>query len=253
MENSSQHSNVSEVFKVSMSVKDLMQTENGALVIVDTGAPSSMCGLDWFKKLFQSMPKAIRSQLVVENSTTKFEFGGGERRESLGLVTLPVYVMDDDYQAHMIFIKVEIVEADICMLFGGSSLDIAEATMTLGAEPTLTLPSVLGPGTRIPMQKSKTGHYTFYLFPPTDVDDRDVAAQMLDTKEWTEEKAKSAISYIVQNENPNYEAVFHDHILLSKSFQKDIRRKKIKILEGKKLSNFITTLDTVQLSDLRSY
>ena len=85
MENSSQHSNVSEVFKVSMSVKDLMQTENGALVIVDTGAPSSMCGLDWFKKLFQSMPKAIRSQLVVENSTTKFEFGGGERRESLCL------------------------------------------------------------------------------------------------------------------------------------------------------------------------
>ena len=81
-------SNVSEVFKVSMSVKDLMETDNGALVIVDTGAPSSMCGLDWFKKLFQSMPKAIRSQLVVEKSTTKFEFGGGERRESLGLVTI---------------------------------------------------------------------------------------------------------------------------------------------------------------------
>ena len=62
-----------------MSVMDLMKTETGALVIVDTGTPSSRCGLEWFKKLFQSMPKAIRSQLVVESSRTKFEFGGGEK------------------------------------------------------------------------------------------------------------------------------------------------------------------------------
>ena len=119
-----------------------MKTDTGALVIVDTGAPSTMCGLNWLKNLFKSMPKAIMSQLVVEDSGSKFEFGGGEKRESLGIVTLPVYVMDDDYQAHMIFIKVEIVEADICMLLGGASLDTAEATMTLGAEPILTLPSV---------------------------------------------------------------------------------------------------------------
>ena len=83
--------------------------------------------------------------------------------------------MDDDYQAHMIFIKVEIVEEDICMLLGGASLDTAEATIMLGVEPILTLPSVLGPGTRIPMEKSKTGHYTFHLFPPTIMDDKEVA------------------------------------------------------------------------------
>ena len=52
---------------MSMSVKDLMQSENGAMVKAESGTPSSMCGLDWFKKLCQSMPKALRSQLVVEN------------------------------------------------------------------------------------------------------------------------------------------------------------------------------------------
>ena len=141
--------------------------------------------------------------------------------------------MDDDYQAHMIFIKVEIVEADICMLLGGASLDTAEATMTLGAEPILTLPSVLGPGTRIPMEKSKTGHYTFHLFPPTIMDDKEIAEQLMESKEWTDKKAKAVIAYIVQTEDPNYEAMLHDQVLLSKSFKKRYRKKADKKLEKK--------------------
>ena len=208
-----------EVLNIHHKLDELKQSEQGAKVIVDTACPKTMTGLQWFKKLFQIMPKAIRSQLVVEKSAEKFQFGGGERRDSLGLVTLPCYVLDDEHQAHMILVKVEIVDADICMLLGGSSLEIAQATLDLGPNMTLTLPTILGPGTRIPLKKA-AGHYVFYLFPPTTEDDKDAAISMLENKSWTEEKANTAIAYIIKSKEPDYEAVLHDRVLISKKCRK---------------------------------
>ena len=54
-----------EVLNIHHKLDELKQSEQGAKVIVDTACPKTMTGLQWFKKLFQSMPKAIRSQLVV--------------------------------------------------------------------------------------------------------------------------------------------------------------------------------------------
>jgi len=170
-------------------------------------------------KLFHSMPKAIRSQLIVKSSNEKFMFGGGEKRDSLGCVTIPVYIMDDEHQAHMIMISVELVDADIDMLMGSSSLDIAEATLELGLSPSLTLSKILGPGTKIPIRKER-GHYVFTVFPPTSQDDQEAATLMLDAKEWNVENSNVAIAYILSSPDPNYEAVLHDQVLLSKSFQR---------------------------------
>lgn len=51
-------------------------------------------------------------------------------------------------------------------------------------------------------------NFTFYLLPPTKVYDRDIAVQMFDGKEWTDGKARSAISFIVNAQTPNYGALF---------------------------------------------
>ena len=67
-------------------------------------------------------------------------------------------------------------------------MNIAKATMTLGIEPILTPFISVGPRDENTNEKSKTIHYTFYLFPRTNVDDRDVAVQMFNEKEGTEGK-----------------------------------------------------------------
>ena len=180
------------------------------------------------------MPKAIRSQIMVTASKEKFQFGGGERRDSLGQVIIPGFVLDEDHQAHRVAIRVELVDADIDMLLGLNSLDIAEATMTLGSSPYLTLPNILTPGTRIPPRKYG-GHNVFTLFPPTPEDDKEAAQMLIDSEEWTPETAKVAISYIVKCKDPNYEAVLSSKVLLSKSFRKKEKLEDINTLTKENL------------------
>ena len=207
-----------EVLKINLHLnKDLSNPNSGSNVIVDTACPISMSGMKWFKKMFLSMPKAIRSQIMVSASKEKFQFGGGERRDSLGQVIIPGFVLDKDHPAHRVAIRVELVDADIDMLLGLNSLDIAEATMTLGSSSYLTLPNILTLGTRIPLRKY-SGHNVFTLFPPMSEDDKEAAQMLIDSEEWTPETAKVAISYIVKRKDPNYEAVLSSKVLLSKSF-----------------------------------
>ena len=69
-----------EVLKINRNLNENLSNPNsGSTVIVDTACPISMSGMKWFKKMFLSMPKAIRSQIMVSSSKEKFQFGGGER------------------------------------------------------------------------------------------------------------------------------------------------------------------------------
>ena len=130
------------------------------------------------------MPKAIRSKLEVENSKLTFQFGGGERRKSLGIISVPFYIMDEDYQAHMVMIRTELVKAPICLLLGGSSLDAAEAVMQFGKSPFMTSPKILGDGIRIPLNAGRSGHYAFNVYPPTVEDDKCIASASLEEDTW---------------------------------------------------------------------
>ena len=80
---------VSKVFKVNYELngKEAITPNHnqGSNVIIDTGAPITVGGTIWLKKTFLSMPKAMRSQLILKPSENpNFEFGGGEKRHSLG-------------------------------------------------------------------------------------------------------------------------------------------------------------------------
>ena len=122
------------------------------------------------------------------------------------MITIPAYVLDDEYQAHMIMIGVDIVDAKIPMLFGAKSLDKAEAVMKFGKEPYLASTDVFGSGVRIPLTRD-CGHYVFFMFPPTEQDNKLVLSESLNVDGWTEAKVKRTVSYIVKNENPKYEAI----------------------------------------------
>ena len=99
-----------EVVVLKADLKGIKTQERGARAIIDSGSPITIAGLDWFRSYFNSMSKAIRSRLEVEAKTT-FQFGGGERRKSLGIITAPFYILDDESQAHMVMIKIGLVKA----------------------------------------------------------------------------------------------------------------------------------------------
>ena len=70
-----------EVLKINLHLnKDLSNPNSGSNVIVDTACPISMSGMKWFKKMFLSMPKAIRSQIMVTASkrSSSLEVARGE-------------------------------------------------------------------------------------------------------------------------------------------------------------------------------
>ena len=98
-----------EVVVLKADLKSIKTQERGARAIIDSGSPITIAGLNWFRSYFNSMPKAIRSRLEVEGSKVTFQFGGGERRKSLGIITVPFYILDDESQAHMVMIIIELV------------------------------------------------------------------------------------------------------------------------------------------------
>ena len=61
-----------EVVVLETKLNDKRIQENGATAIVDSGSPITIAGLEWFKKYFNTMPKAIISKLEVENSKLTF-------------------------------------------------------------------------------------------------------------------------------------------------------------------------------------
>ena len=148
------------------------------------------------------------------------------------MVVIPAYVLDDEYQAHLLMIKIDVVEANIPLLFGARSLDKAEASMKFGENSYLASEKVFGAGTRIPLRRDG-GHYVFAIFPTTDEDNKLASSATLNLDACSEKKASSIILYITTEENPTYETILDEKILFSKRFQKhagddrDLTRKDI--------------------------
>ena len=199
--------------------KQVHNGNEGSKVIIDSGASLTLAGLEWTKNYFEKLPEAIKANIYVEKSEQKFQFGGGEIRKSMGAVNIPAYVLDDEYQAHMIIVKADIVEANLPLLFGAKSLDNAEASMKFGENPYLISEKVFGAGTRIPLRRDG-GHYVFSLFPPTEIDNNLASAALINPDTCSKKKAECTISYVTKEENPTYQTIQNEKILLSKRYKR---------------------------------
>ena len=80
----------------------------------------------------------------------------------------------------MVMITIELVEALICLLLGGRSLDAVEECMQFGQTPFISLPNILESGSRIPLSKGPSGHYAFHVYPPSAEDDKSIASTSLE-------------------------------------------------------------------------
>ena len=59
------------------------------IALVDLACPTTVAGIDWMKNYIKSLPDDRRKAMRFINSDRMYKFGGVERRQSMGVVSLP--------------------------------------------------------------------------------------------------------------------------------------------------------------------
>ena len=77
-----------------------------------------------------------RKTIGKEHSERIFKFGGGEKRKSLGVLTLPCFIAGKN-----VWIRTEVVDAEFPLLLGNSMLKKAHVVLHLSAEKAMIRPS----------------------------------------------------------------------------------------------------------------
>jgi hypothetical protein len=68
--------------------------EENNIALVDSACPTTVAGIGWVKNFLDGIPGANRRP-TVEISSRTYKFGGGERRKSKGVITLPCLIDDN--------------------------------------------------------------------------------------------------------------------------------------------------------------
>ena len=92
--------------------------------VIDTACSKTVAGISWIEKYTADLPPEISEELQLEESSKVYQFGGGEKRSSLGSVKLPTVIGDKK-----ISLSVEVVDAMIPLLIGSNSLETASTIL----------------------------------------------------------------------------------------------------------------------------
>ena len=122
-------------------------------------------------------------------------------------------------------VRIELLDAQIGLLLGGSSLDAADAALKCGKLPFITLPNALGDGIKIPLTKKESGHYVFPVYPPTPEDDKKVASSSLEENSWSKLRSQLTIPYVTKDPDPKYEPLLCQKVLTSTIQEKGSRKR----------------------------
>ena len=129
------------------------EEENKALI--DCACPNTVAGSAWLKFFISQLTENQRQKMMVTQSQRVYKFGGGEIRPSKCLVRLPCNVAGKN-----ILLSTEVVDAEIPLLLGNSSLEKAKAVLHIAPCKVELLGAV------IPMEKTESGHYSIQVKVP---------------------------------------------------------------------------------------
>ena len=101
----------------------LLIKEAGKRGVIDTACSKTVAGVAWVTEYTDELPQDL-SELKCKESKKIYQFGGGEKRPSLGCIRLPVLIGEKKIQ-----VEVEVVEANIPLLVGSNSLKAAKAKL----------------------------------------------------------------------------------------------------------------------------
>ena len=101
----------------------LLIEEAGSRGVLDTGCSRSVAGFDWVRNYTSLISPSFADKLNVSPSSKVYQFGGGEKRNSQGTLTLPVVIGDK-----LIKITIEVVDAEIPLLIGSNSMEFRKSS-----------------------------------------------------------------------------------------------------------------------------
>ena len=94
------------------------------------------------------MPKECTEIVSYKESEKVYKFGSGEIRESKGTVIFPCNIANKDVR-----IRTEVIDADLPLLIGNTTLEKSNAIMDFGNKTVVFL------GERINLHRADSGHY----------------------------------------------------------------------------------------------
>ena len=119
--------------------------------VVDCACPTTVSGLKWIENFCADLDEKV----VKEESNRMFKFGGGEKRQSKGVVTFPCHLAGKNVR-----IRTEVVDADFPLLLGNSMLKKVGAVLHLREEKAVIM------GCEVKMRETSSGHFSLKIEKP---------------------------------------------------------------------------------------
>ena len=133
----------------------LVTGNNENRTLIDCACPNTVAGTDWLKHFISQLSENQKQRMEVKESQRVYKFGGGEVRPSKCLVRLPCNLAGKN-----ITLSTEVVDADIPLLIGNSSLEKANAVLHIAPCKVELM------GNTIPMEKTDSGHFSIEIKVP---------------------------------------------------------------------------------------
>ena len=122
--------------------------------LIDCACPRTVTGKEWLKEFLgnESWENIKKS---IEPSERVYKFGGGERRKSQGVISLPCRVVGKDIE-----IQTEIVEENLPLLVGNNFLEQGKVALDFKTKKIRFM------GTEEKMPKTESGHWGLKIGKP---------------------------------------------------------------------------------------
>ena len=119
--------------------KGVGKYEQKLTMLLDCGSPSTIVGVETFRQIKKQYTTMVQSSFEYSQSNKSYAFGGGRKTHSLGKVKLPVYVIDENMQPHLLHVWIEILDQQkLPLLLGNRSLIKVKSILRFG-DHTLTI------------------------------------------------------------------------------------------------------------------
>ena len=138
-----------ELVLVANTIDECLISKEEHQVLIDCACPTTVAGVEWIKSFISKLNEEERKLVKVKKSARIYKFGGGEKRNSLCEIQFPCHLAKTN--VHM---RTEVVEADLPLLLGNSTLKKTGATMFF-KEGKLEMMGEL-----VDMEETGSGHYS---------------------------------------------------------------------------------------------
>ena len=122
--------------------------------VLDCACSSPVAGENWVFSFIKSLSIEDQRDVKEEKSNKSFRFGGGEIRNSIKAITLPVIIAGVKGT-----IKTDVIKADLPLLIGMPVLEKAKIKIDFGTHEAIIF------GKKILLEKLPIGHYVLPLSP----------------------------------------------------------------------------------------